>query len=62
MRTTVKNILENFIGIQNFFELKTISADFVFLPEVYIDIICYKDYYQMKDKDLFSFQRTSKSE
>jgi hypothetical protein len=55
MRTTAKNILEQFVGIQNFFELKTISADLVFMSDDYIDIILGKDYYDVKDRDQFSF-------
>jgi hypothetical protein len=33
MRATVKNMLEQFLGINNFFELKTISSDLVYLAE-----------------------------
>jgi len=62
MRNILKTVLEQFFGVQNYMELKTISGELVYLMEEQIEVICSKDYYDAKMNNDFSFQRVALSE
>ena len=48
MRNVLKQILENFLNIKNFSDLKKTSSDLVYLMDDQIEALCTKDYYDAK--------------
>jgi hypothetical protein len=55
IRSVLKQILEKFFLINNYAEMKAVSADLVYLLEEQIEVICTKDYYDAKLNNEFSF-------
>ena len=48
MRNVLKQILENFLNIKNFSDLKKTSSDLVYLMDDQVEVLCTKDYYDAK--------------
>ena len=62
LRASLKQIVELFMGRQNFQELRQIAQSIIYLEENQIDFVISKDYYEAKSKNDFSYKRVEQED
>ncbi len=59
MRSTLQHVLSQFMSVEHLGKIKARSFQLNFINEEVQDAICNKDYYELKEKDLFHFHKYS---